>query len=286
VLEDFVRNHFSGDLRPHAEALLGEILPGVIEDMIAAEDYLQSLVMVERHRRILLDRRISWDFLERLAGAYGDMALLQRAARVYLFMLDNNRVPGREQGLYLPLVRILFLGGKHGLAVEYARQYAREYPEGEDRASVLLLEARALVELNRREQAADILSAADRPASPELDLWAGRLCFEVDRYEDAAEALMRLVSELDVEEDAGDLLLLAESLLRSGRPEKALPYFEQLAAVRETADQALYRSGQIMQMQGREEQALNLFRQLVDEGNSEQWQKMAREMLELMSLSL
>ncbi|AJF07602.1 hypothetical protein GSUB_15040 [Geoalkalibacter subterraneus] len=286
VLEDFVRNHFSGDLRPHAEALLGEILPGVIEDMIADEDYLQALVMVERHRRILLDRRISWDFLERLAGAYGDMALLQRASRVYLFMLDNNRVPGRERGLYLPLVRILFLSGQHGLAVEYARQYAREYPEGEDRASVLLFEARALMELNRREQAADLLSATGRPASPELDLWAGRLCFEVNRYEDAASALMRLAPELDLEDDAGDLLLLAESLLRSNRPGEALPYFQQLVAVEETADQALYRIGQIMQQQGRKEQALNLFQRLVDEANSEQWQKMAREMLELMSLSL
>jgi tetratricopeptide (TPR) repeat protein len=108
----------------------------------------------------------------------------------------------------------------------------------------------------------------------------------VDRYEDAAEAFMRLVPQWDVEKDAGDLLLLAESLLRSNRPEEALPYFEQLVAVEETADQALYRSGQILQKQGREEQALNLFRRLVDEGNSEQWQKMAREMLELMSLSL
>ncbi len=286
VLEDFIRTYFSGDLRPHAEALLGEILPGVIEKMIADENYLQSLVMVERHRRILLDRRISWDFLEQLAGAYGDMALLQRAARVYLFMLDNNSVPGRERGLYLPLVRTLFLGGQYGLTVEYARQYAREYAEGQDRASVLLFEARALVELNRREQAADLLSAADRPASSELDLWAGRLCFEIERYEDAANALTRLVPEFDIEEDGGDLLLLAESLLRSDRPEKALPYFEKLAEVPETADQALYRSGQILRMQGREEQALNLFRQLVDEGNSEQWQKMAREMLELMSLSL
>jgi tetratricopeptide (TPR) repeat protein len=97
---------------------------------------------------------------------------------------------------------------------------------------------------------------------------------------------MRLAPELDLEDDAGDLLLLAESLLRSNRPGEALPYFQQLVAVEETADQALYRIGQIMQQQGRKEQALNLFQRLVDEANSEQWQKMAREMLELMSLSL
>ncbi|MDO3378085.1 tetratricopeptide repeat protein [Geoalkalibacter halelectricus] len=284
VLEQFIRNYFSGTLRGEAEALLGELLPPVIDELIAAEEYLQALVLVERHREILLDHRIDWDFLKRLAGAFRDMELLGRAARVYLFMLDNNREPGREQGLYLPLVRVLLERGQYESVREYARRYAREYPRGADRAEVLLIEARALKVAGRREEAAALLSAPERPAGVELDRLGGQLNFQLGRYPQAIDCLKRLVAQPAGVFSAEEHLLLAEALYRAARHAEALEHFEALRTQAQTADQAAYRCAQIHLHQGDRVLALKLLRQLVDEGSSDLWRRLGQEKIAVLAL--
>ncbi|WP_305045789.1 tetratricopeptide repeat protein [Geoalkalibacter sp.] len=284
VLEQFVRQYFSGKLRGDAEALLADLLPLVIHELIEAGEHLEALVMVERHRELLLDQRISWEFLERLAGAFRDMELLGRAARVYLFMLDNNREPQRAQGLYLPLVRLLFLRDQFEMAVSYAERYAKEFPQGRDRAEVLLVRARALHAAGRSAEAADLLLAKNRPEGRDLDLWGGKICFELERYAEAAGCLSRLTQRPGEPPAPEELLLLAEALFRSERLKEALGYFEQLRLSADTADQAAYRSAQIYLRQGERERGLKLLRQLADEGGNDQWRRLGREKLEMLTL--
>ncbi len=284
ALQQFIRDFFSGTLRREAEALLGELLPGVVDQLIAQGEHMQALVMVERNREILLDRRISWEFLARLAGAFSDMELLQRAARVYLFMLDNNQDLRREEPLYRPLLRTLYQSGQYRLVEEYAERYQRNHPQGHDRAAVTLLRAQALNELGRKPEAAALLVAAGRPAGRELDAWGGRLCFEIGDYAAAAGCLVRLTERGDGDPTPQELILLAEALFRAERPEEALPYFEALQNDAGVADQAIYRSAQIYLQNGRQAGALKLLNRLADEGESPLWRKMAREMLGFLQL--
>ena len=284
LLERFIRNYFSGRLRPQAEALLGDLLPLVIDELIDRQEHLQALVLVERHREILLDQRINWEFLERLASAFRDMELLGRAARVYLFMLDNNREPGREESLYLPLLGLLLQREQYELVGEYARRYARDYPRGRDRVEVLLVKARALQASGRDEEAAALLTAPDRPAGRALDLLGGRICFKLGRYADAVVCLQRLAEDLAIAPTPEELLLLAESLYRAELLPEALELFESLRTRAEVADQAAYRSAQIYLHQGRRALALKVLRELVDEGSSDLWRRLGQEKIAVLAL--
>lgn len=284
ALELFIRNHFSGALRLEAEVLLGDLLPGFIDELIGEGEHLQALVLLERNREILLDQRISWEFLKGLAAVFRDTELLDRAIRVYLFMLDNVREMERGEPLYLPLVRLLAERGRYEMAIQYAERYAETFVDGEDRDAVLLTQARALHATGRSELAAELLLAAERPGLRDLDLWGGRICFELGRYEEAAGCLTRLVERTDAQPEPQELLLLAEALYRAGRYQQALSYFESLRQYPATADQAAYRSALIYLELGERARALKVLQQLVDEGSNELWRRLSREKIELLAL--
>lgn len=284
ALELFIRNHFSGALRLEAEVLLGDLLPGLIDELIGEGEHLQALVLVERNREILLDQRISWEFLKGLAAVFRDTELLDRAIRVYLFMLDNVREMERGEPLYLPLVRLLAERGRYEMAIQYAERYAETFVDGEDRDAVLLTQARALHATGRSELAAELLLAAERPGLRDLDLWGGRICFELGRYEEAAGCLTRLVERTDAQPEPQELLLLAEALYRAGRYQQALSNFESLRQYPATADQAAYRSALIYLELGERARALKVLQQLVDEGSNELWRRLSREKIELLAL--
>lgn len=284
ALERFIRNHFSGALRLEAEVLLGDLLPGFIDELIGEGEHLQALVLVERNREILLDQRISWEFLKGLAAVFRDSELLDRAIRVYLFMLDSVREVERGEPLYLPLVRLLAERGRYEMAIEYAQRYAETFADGEDRDAVLLAQARALHATGRSEQAAELLLAVERPGLRDLDLWGGRICFELGRYDEAAGCLTRLVQRTDAQPEAQEILLLAEALYRAGRYQQALSYFESLREHPATADQAAYRSALIYLELGERARALKVLQQLVDEGSNELWRRLSREKIELLAL--
>lgn len=284
ALEIFIRNHFSGALRLEAEVLLGDLLPGLIDQLIAEGEHLQALVLVERNREILLDQRISWEFLKGLAVVFRDSELLDRAIRVYLFMLDNVREMERGEPLYLPLVRLLAERGRYEMAIEYAERHAEAFADGEDREAVLLARAQALHATGRSAEAAELLLAIDRPGLRDLDLWGGRICFELGRYDEAAGCLTRLAARTDAQPEAQELLLLAEALYRAGRYAQALAYFEPLRDHPATADQAAYRSALIYLQQGDRARALKVLQQLVDEGSNDLWRRLSREKIQLLAL--
>ncbi len=283
ALKIFTRDFFSGRLRQEAEALLGQVLPGVITELIAAKEHLRALVFVEQNRDLLLNQRIGWDFLIRLADAFTDMELLDRAARIYFYLLDNNSERSREQGLYLPLVGLLFKHDRHELSVEYARRYAERFPGGKDAARLLLLEARSLLALGRAEEAAELLTADDRPAGEDLDLWGGRICERLERYPEVVRLLEKYRDE-EVASSAEKLCLLAEGLYMDGRAQEALALFERLLGHADYGDRAAYRCAQIHLSAERPEQALKLLRSLSDKGTNPLWREMAGEMIALLEL--
>ena len=271
----FGREFAGGPLKGEATILLRRMVPEVTASMVARGDDLQALVLVEQTREEMLAGEVDLSFLLDVARAGVRLGLLQRASRVYLYLLDGPGDPAGKESFYLPLVQLTCDRGEYALSEEFGRRYLERYPRGADRHAVYLLRARALVEQGREEAAAELLRSPDRPRSADLDLLAAELFLRLGDYQG-------VVGVFEGGKGPGSpqgRILQAEALYRLGRSDRALPLFRALLDEAAVGDQAVYRAAQIELQAGRRQEGLNLLRRLAEKGNDPLWRRLAGETL-------
>ncbi|MEJ2200985.1 MAG: tetratricopeptide repeat protein [Desulfuromonadaceae bacterium] len=274
--EDFLVQFGQGRYRSHVETLLSEVLPRVIQDLIAAEDYLNALVLVEKHRQRLLAGTTNPAFLLDLSAAFRRLGLLEKSANVYQYMLDAYQGNPAKEPFYLPWVQVLKEQGNGRLAIEYADRYLSCYPSGGDCQTLRLLKVKILHDEGRDKEAAKILTSGEMSRGLEADLLAGEVFWMLKRPDKVEAFLGRALADVQARQQHPEaVIFLAESLFQLKQWRRSLALYEELLSDATFSDQARYRSAQILLIQGQKVEGLNFLRILVEKGQYPQWRKMA-----------
>lgn len=273
----FIRDYASGPLAPEGQALLREILPPYVAQLIADQEDLQAVVLVEQYRDLLVGDAMSGPFLLELGRATSRLGLFERACKVYLFLLDAAAGRPEEEGYYLPFLETAFDRGEFALVDSYAQRYLSRFPKGKDRARALFLQVRALQQRQDLEGAAALLDSPQRPKDEALDVLATEIFWALGRYAEVAACFGG--TQAPVPGPPAGLILKAEALCKLGREAEALPIFQQLMGQEGFADQASYRYGELRLRAGHRSEGFSVLRRLAKEGKSPLWRKLAQESL-------
>ena len=283
-LMKFRRDFAGGPLRPAADSLLLEQLPGVITHLIEQQEDLQAIVLVEQNRGILLQERLDNEFLGLVAAALTRLGLYDRATRVVLFQLDRAPSIASKEKFYLPLVRLYRLRRQNLAVVSQAQTYLKLYPKGESRSEIYSLMLDALVDLKGEPELLKQLERSDRPVSAKLEMRAAWIYWQQERLDAVVKRLTQATS-LAGSLPQSETLLLAEALFQQQRNQEAAPLFKGLRQDPDFGAQASYRSAQLLLRQGETLSALNLLREFVDKDQSSPWSLLAQDLLKELNVT-
>ncbi len=283
LLQVFLQDYSSGPLLHHAESLLVELLPEVIDQLGKKEEYLKALVLAEQNRDLLLSDQLSDVFLADLGVAFSRLCFFDRAARVYRFLLQASKGKPKEESRYLPLITVLYDKGDYEAVEQYGKQYAGHFPEGNDSSRIYLLRIKALYRGGELEKAVHLLGQS-KTTGRELDSLAGRIFWELGEYDEVENYLAGTMDSDMRNAIPGEVFMRAESLFMSGNGQRAQPLYYHLFADDTYGDQAIYRAAQVNLMEGRESDGLKLLQRLVEEGNNPLWRRMAEEDIKVRQL--
>lgn len=283
-LGSFLRDYHAGELRHQARALLVEVLPGVVKDLIDEDSFVRAMGLVQEHAEVLRYSRLSLDFLYDLGGAFYRYGFFKRASRVYEYMMSLAEDSEEKEDIYPHLVRSYLRQEEYSPAINYAEKYLRDYPQGAHSKNVYYLLVKSLRHADYSERASTLLHSPDRPVTRKLDSLAGKIFFSLERYGEAERYLARATGKRWEKGDTELLLLRAESLFHTGEYDQALTLYSHLEEEEYQLAQVRYRMGQIHQINGRGAQGAKLWQQIVDRKESPLWSELAREGLSINSL--
>jgi len=271
---ELLRSFQSGKLRVEATALLIQQLPAVIRHMVKGNEYVRALVLAKQNKKFFARRWIDRSVLYDLAGVYDNLGMADQAAQTYQYLFEIAD-EGDKEKIYLPLLRSLISAGRYVQVEEYADRYQVRFPKGADLTAIFLLKAQAFYESGQFDKALKILTAANSPKLPQLELLKGRIYAETKQWQKVIDTLaapeLRQLATHD-----GLLFPLAEAYFQTGKEQQAAPLFQLLAA-KGGGEQAQYRLAQIELKKNNAKQALNLFKELAEKGKDPLWTKLARE---------
>jgi len=274
LLTEFLRIFRVSDIRDSALALLIDLLPGEIERLINEGKNMDALVLAKKNRELFQNNWISLELLARIAEAYQKVGIYSEAQRVYLYLLEMSDVDKREQ-YFLPLVQAAFNQGEYGLVEDFGSQYSYNYHEGNDNLAILLLRIKALIATSRFEEAQELLPSP-LPENTEIHLLASEVYFHDLNYSSTRKVLDDLIArKITLPVDAS--FRLAESRYQLKDYFGAAALFTTMIDNVVLGQQALFRLAQIERNQGNEENALKIFRKIVDKGTDELWKRYAQE---------
>ncbi len=275
LLGRFFDDYWAGELMPDARALFVEIFPGEVRSQVKDKAFFETLTLVAKHRDLLAQAHITYDFLHDLAESYSRAGFLEQAAATYLYLMDFEKKSGKRQKLFLPLIRIYHQQNSHDRVKRYALDYLERYPEGVHRDRILYYYIQALMENGQTQKAVQLLQEDKRPATPELDYLAGRLFFDLERYESAARYLARAASAGKPGRLEEIRFKRAEALFFLQKWDKATALYEKLLAGSSFQGPAGYRLVQIRMHKGQPSRALNLYDQLAEMEIGGKWLELA-----------
>jgi tetratricopeptide (TPR) repeat protein len=277
LLGRFFDDYWAGDLQPEAQALFIEIFPKVVEELIAQDASFLALTLVAKHRNLLAQARITYDFLYNLAKSYSEAGFLEQTETTYFFMLDFEKNSESKEGVFLPLIQILHQQKKYEQVQKYASYYLKDYPEGTEKPKVLYYYADVLFKTGDVGTAISLLIDKNRPKSEELDILTGDMFFELGKYDLVEYYLSRAVAGEANKKKPEINLKRAEAFFFTQKWQHAIPLYESLLDEPLFRGQSGYRLILIFYEQGQTKKALNLYKHLTETEIEEQWLKLATQ---------
>ncbi len=277
LLLKFLRDYRAGELTDTAKALLIEVLPGHLKNLLENNQYIEALVLAKKNRELFQKNWIDITLLGLLAKAYHELSIFEEAKKLYLFLLSRSDEVAREQ-FYLPLLSILYSQGNYDLIEDYATQYFYNYPNGQDQEHVNLLRLKALIADNNEDLALEMLNS-DLPETLQIDEIAATLYFKNNQYENTIQSLEKYWRN-GLLKDENSLFILAESNFQINHFIEAEELFKTLREKSKYFDHSRYRLAMIERDRGKEENSLKLFEEIVEKGNDPLWIKLAERELQ------
>ena len=278
LLQLFLREFLTGDVRISAQALLIDLLPGEIKRLVDNQEYIQALVLAKKNKDLFQKKWIDNTFLVDIAKAYNRIGIYDEAQKLYLYLIEIMPVDQRED-LFLPMIQATFDHGNYSLVDDYAAQYSYTYPAGRHTDQVLFFRLQSLV---ADERLSDALRILPEPLPENIAIYelAAALFFRTDDYEkclDVAKRLARLKNPLSHTEQ----YMLAESLCRTGLFAEAEQAFMAIGKESGFYQQSLYRLAELARRDKNEKKALSLFEKLVETEENSLWKQYAERELQL-----
>lgn len=274
----FRREFGSAELIREVNLLILEQLPIVVRQLLAEKNDLQAVVLAEQNRNLLLQSGFNQEFLRDLATAFDRLGLYERASRVLLYLFDRTSGKPEQQFLYLPLAQSYLKRHEYQPASEYASRYLKEFPRGEDGGALFGILLDAFEREGRQDELISWLNRENRPSSPELEIRAAHIYWQMGELQAVIKSLESVYSvgaSLEVKEMA----LLAEAYYQSGENRAAEKIYRQLSEAPEFGAQARYRTAQILLRQQQRPEALKLLKQVVETDRGSRWEKLAQDLL-------
>jgi tetratricopeptide (TPR) repeat protein len=283
LLQQFLREFQTGDVRVTAQALLIDVLPGEIKRLVDRRDFIKALVLAKKNKDLFQNNWINSKFLADIAEAYHRIGLFDEAQKLYLYLIEIMPVDQREW-FYLPMIQATFEYGSYSLVEDYSAQYFFNYPEGTHTMEVLAFRLRALIADERLNDALKLLPSP-LPENKDLYSLAGILFFRLDDYQKSLDALKKLAA-LETPLPAKEQFMLAECLFQTGALGEAESIFQTITEDHPFYEQTLFRLAGIERKKGNEQNALSLFQKIVETGKSPQWKKYAERELQFAKVSV
>jgi LysM repeat protein/lipopolysaccharide biosynthesis regulator YciM len=275
AFDDFRKNFSAGGLVKEAEAFLQEKLPAMIEKMGAQGRDFDAIVLLDKHREILLPKQKDSSFLIHLADSLWRLGLMKRTAKIYLFLLENYQDRDEEKLFYLPLVNTYMERQEYSASADFAGRYIKRFPDGEDWQKLYYLQ---MLAFRKAELFDDAIAAwnnhRDR-ADTRVRMVAAQVFWEKERYQEVLDCLKEEPQKGKKFPD--DILILqAESYLKQKQKKEAFALFQELSESKEFSQQSLFRCAQIAMSSGDKKEALNYLNQVVEKGTNSFWDDLAR----------
>ncbi|MFO7930286.1 MAG: bacterial transcriptional activator domain-containing protein [Desulfosalsimonas sp.] len=277
----FFDDYWGGQLQDEGRALFVEIFPGVIDGLVEQEAFFEALALVSKHRDLLAQAGITYDFLHDLAESYTEAGFLEQAAETYLYILDFEKQEEKRQEVFVPLVEVYHELENFQRVERYAADYLDDYPEGSHRAEMLYFYAHALIEKGELDKASGLLHENKRPRTARLDYLAGRLFFDKEQWERAWRCFSRAAKAGYKDKKDEITFKRAEAGFYMMKWEDAEPAYRRLLEADQYKGQAGFRLVQLYSDTGRESAALNLYNELAEMEIEEHWLELAGETVEI-----
>lgn len=278
----FLKDFKSGSLHNTGLALLIDVLPGLLKEHNRNGKYIETLILARQNKSLFVNNWIDTNLLAEMAEAYRQLSLFNEASKMYRYLMEVH-AQENENPYYLPLIKIAYEQGDSDLVEEYAGQYSSHFPKGQDKDAVLYYRLQNLSTHNKYKEALALVSGKNLQ-DPKFKLLEASLLFHLNEYAKARAILEeQRISEKTQEQEP--LFMLAECHYQLGDFESAETLFLPLQQAKSFQDQAMFRLAEIAWKKGQKDQALKLFKQIVETGNNPLWQKLARKELELTALN-
>lgn len=275
LLGRFFDDYWAGPLQHEARSLFVEIFPGVVQSQVKKGAFFETLTLVAKHRDLLAQARITYNFLHDLGESYRQAGFLGQAASTYLYIMDFEKKSEKKEKIFIPLIRIFHQQKNYDQVIKYASAYLEKYSRGGDRTRILYFYAHALMEKGELDKAAELLHENKRPHTPELDYLAGMLFFDRQRYELAQQYLAWAAFAKDPDLSREIRFKRAEALFSLEAGEKAAPLYEKLLATQGYKGAAGFRLVQIYTGLDQKSRALNIYRKMTEMDIKEYWLELA-----------
>ncbi len=277
LLQQFLREFLSGDVRISAQALLIDLLPGEIKRLVDKGEYLQPLVLAKQNKNLFRNHWIDSNFLVDIAEAYNQIGIYDEAQKLYLYLI-GIMPPNQKEDFFPPMLQATYNHGDFPLVEDYAAQYTYTYPNGRHAEEILFYRLKALVADERLNEALQLLPEPlpDKRAAYEL---ATTLFFRTDNFEKCVQVTKKLTQVKKPLSDK-ELFMYAESLFKTGKFAEAEPVFMGISKQGDFYEQSLYRLAELARQQQNEEKALSFFSKLVETENNSLWKQYAERELQ------
>jgi hypothetical protein len=277
MLENYLREFQTGNVRDSAQALLIDILPKEIKRLVDDGEYLAALVLAKKNKDLFQKNWINSNFLVDIARAYHNVGIFNEAQKLYLYLIEISTVDEREK-FYLPMIKATFDYGNFSLVEDYASQYTYNYPDGKDSNAILLFRVRALIADSRLNEALLALPLT-LPEDGSFHEVAARLYFRTSKYSETISTLesFRTMGNSLTEQE---IYLLAESYHQEEEFDKAEVEFAKLSEDNNFYHQSLYRQAEYARMKGEEKKALTFLEKIVETEKNSKWKEYAERDLQ------
>lgn len=281
LLGRFFQDYWAGELQAEAQALFVEIFPDVVEDLVEQGLSFQALALVTKHRDLLAQARITYDFLRGLAESYFQAGFLKQAAETYLYILDFETNRTRKRKSYAPLLRVYDQLKAYEKVQAYAETYLENYSQGPEKEDVLFVYIKALLHRQEDHKALRRLLDKNRPRTSRLDHLAGTMFFDLQRYDLAEYFLSRAAQTAQGPEKQSIDMKRAEAFYAAEKWGQAEPLYASLLNADRFSGQAAYRLIDIYFTLEQAQQALKLYSKLTENKGESQWLKLAAETISI-----
>jgi tetratricopeptide (TPR) repeat protein len=277
LIQQYLREFLTGDVRISAQALLIELLPGEIKRLVDNKEHIQALVLAKQNKDLFQNRWIDSKFLVDIAEAYNRIGIYDEAQKLYLYLIETMPIEQRED-LFLPMIQATFDNGNFSLVEDYAAQYTYSYPDGLFRTEIVYFRLQALIADERLSDALQLLPdpLPDDRAFYEL---ATSLFFRTDHYKECLDAAKKLAKKKESLSEK-EQFILAETFFRTGSFEEAEGAFIAITEESDFFQQSLYRLAELARQKGNEKKALRFFEKLVETEKNSLWKQYAERDLQ------